>query len=284
MLRVIEDAPSHKGHKMALVECLLCGKFCTKRLTFIENAKSCGCKAYNYTQELGKEYINTMGSRCVITQHHKKSRVMVSFMGYESFPECEFRLSHVKEGNFRNPWEKNVFGVGYDGVQITGNLPHRIRIRSIWSKMLDRCYNSLSKSYPNYGNKGVVVDEDWHSFYNFYNWYMSSWKDKSVLLDLDKDLLSNKNAKRYSKDTCCLLPKEVNSFLVTKLQKSSKPIRLRIINEQGLRVEYGYLYYDEAIPIYKANKESKIKFLAEKYKNILSEDAYSHLVSWKYQE
>jgi hypothetical protein len=37
----------------------------------------------------------------------------------------------------------------------------------IWLSMLQRCYNSNCRDYPNYGGRGIAVCERWHSFVNF---------------------------------------------------------------------------------------------------------------------
>jgi hypothetical protein len=36
-----------------------------------------------------------------------------------------------------------------------------------WAMMLNRCYNPLCSSYPDYGGRGIRVCARWHVFYNF---------------------------------------------------------------------------------------------------------------------
>ena len=38
---------------------------------------------------------------------------------------------------------------------------------SVWEGMKRRCYNSKSRSYPNYGGRGITVCDRWHNFENF---------------------------------------------------------------------------------------------------------------------
>jgi len=33
-----------------------------------------------------------------------------------------------------------------------------------WCGMMQRCYDKKSKSYKNYGNRGIIVSEEWHDF------------------------------------------------------------------------------------------------------------------------
>jgi len=41
----------------------------------------------------------------------------------------------------------------------------------VWNTMKQRCYNSKSIKYKNYGAKGIIVCEDWlNSFENFRDW------------------------------------------------------------------------------------------------------------------
>lgn len=44
----------------------------------------------------------------------------------------------------------------------------RSKIHGIWSSMLSRCTNPNVTAYRNYGARGIVVCERWHSFENFY--------------------------------------------------------------------------------------------------------------------
>lgn len=41
------------------------------------------------------------------------------------------------------------------------------KVYECWKHMIRRCYNSCDKSYKNYGGRGIIVCERWHSFLNF---------------------------------------------------------------------------------------------------------------------
>lgn len=83
--------------------------------------------------------------------------------------------------------------------------------------MIERCYHVKAINYKKYGGNGVTVSNRWKCFKNFYN-------DVQHIpnYDLDKDLLS-KDVKIYSKETCCWLDKDLNSYL--GYVKQIKPIR-----------------------------------------------------------
>lgn len=39
----------------------------------------------------------------------------------------------------------------------------------IWYNMMQRCYNSMHKSYHQYGGRGIFVCLQWHEFFNFFS-------------------------------------------------------------------------------------------------------------------
>lgn len=60
--------------------------------------------------------------------------------------------------------------------------------------MLARCYNPNNHAYSDYGGRGIVVDESWHTFENFYT-------DMGVAPEgLSLDRINNN--KGYSKENC----------------------------------------------------------------------------------
>jgi hypothetical protein len=111
-----------------------------------------------------------------------------------------------------------IYGVGADdmaypkeGRKYTGNSSKVIWIcdaYSRWKNMLRRCYHDKHISYSD-----VYVDEKWLKFSNFKAWYEAQVKPDTKY-SLDKDLVKG-SAKVYSEETCCLLPNEVNQFIVS---------------------------------------------------------------------
>ena len=56
------------------------------------------------------------------------------------------------------------------------------RIYSTWVNMKTRCYNKNVKAYKNYGERGIIICDDWidkeNGFINFYNWAIKNgYKD-----------------------------------------------------------------------------------------------------------
>lgn len=55
-------------------------------------------------------------------------------------------------------------------------------IYNAWAAMIQRCENPNSKTYPDYGGRGISVCERWHSFVNFH----ADMGNKPVGLSLDR--------------------------------------------------------------------------------------------------
>lgn len=47
------------------------------------------------------------------------------------------------------------------------------RIYRVWHSMKDRCYNSNSKAYKNYGGRGIYVCNEWHNNFEAFFSYVS---------------------------------------------------------------------------------------------------------------
>lgn len=114
---------------------------------------------------------------------------------------------------------KKLYGVGINDADYTvtgysevdGKLKQtwRCPYYKAWTNMLKRCYCSkYQATMPTY--KVATVDHEWFSFTAFKQWMgRQHWKG----LELDKDILSV-GGKVYSKETCCFVPRRINSILL----------------------------------------------------------------------
>lgn len=62
----------------------------------------------------------------------------------------------------------------------------KTRIINIYSLMVKRCIDPISKSYSRYGGRGITVCKDWageNGFINFYEWSQHSGYEKNLTLD-----------------------------------------------------------------------------------------------------
>ena len=137
------------------------------------------------------------------------------------------RAEYVKKGNIKDRYKPNLYNVGYLGDYKIKNEVDK-KLKNIWSKMIERCYDENHTQYKDYGGRGVFVDCAWHNLSTFIedvkslpNWNnkLEKWNDYS----LDKDYyMSN----CYSKDTCVWLTNKDNN-----MYSKSKPFKS--IDEYG---------------------------------------------------
>lgn len=163
---------------------------------------------------IGKIFKTNEGCKVEIIQNLKYPYKRIKFLDDYGY-ECNVRYDHISDGYINNPFHKSLYNIGYMG---SGNYNSRTnnRIYSIWSNMIYRCYNEISfKKCPTY--KTITVDEEWHNFQNFAEWYEENFPKniKGIKFHLDKDLLQyGIENKIYSSETCIFLPQKINVFIV----------------------------------------------------------------------
>jgi len=119
----------------------------------------------------------------------------------------EYQFSAIKRGQIKYPYHPSVYNTGYIGE---GKYNAYSEEYKVWRGMIARCYDpKTQKIQPTY--IGTIVCKEWHNFQVFAKWYHTQYKEKSW--QLDKDLLSDKENKKYSPQTCIVIPRELNSFL-----------------------------------------------------------------------
>lgn len=57
------------------------------------------------------------------------------------------------------------------------------RLLSIWNHMLARCENQNVKEYKNYGARGILVCDDWHTYSIFKEWALNNGYEEFLTLD-----------------------------------------------------------------------------------------------------
>lgn len=177
-----------------------------------------------------------------------------------------------------------------------------IREYELWSGMIKRCfslkYKESRKTYTD-----VSCCDEWLSMTKFiidvsglenYNrWLSGGWC-------LDKDILIKGN-KKYSIDTCCFVPKEINSLFTKsnslrgelpigvqkidyskyhKNMKSNVAYRVQLWLNGKRRTLGHYQTVSDAFNAYKQAKELEIKRVAEKWKGLISENVYLAMVNY----
>lgn len=197
----------------------------------------------------------------------------------------------------RHKSRTGVAGVGFS----TSNIPTKVNKKHtpeyvMWREMLRRCYSAKFKEkFPCYDDCFVSIE--WHDFKNFYNDLTKMFGYENIKLgrkyNLDKDLLLKGN-KVYSKDTCCILPQEINKLItLRKSKRGDFPIGVHFSKSKGkfvAQVSVNGLKQmhigcfndvDSAFLAYKNAKECRIKELALEYKKNISREAYLALINYK---
>lgn len=81
-----------------------------------------------------------------------------------------------------------------------GNITHgkkHTRIYNIYCGIKARCYNKNNPRYKDYGERGIIMCDEWlNDFMTFYNWSMSNGYQENLTIDrIDND-------KGYSPSNC----------------------------------------------------------------------------------
>lgn len=230
------------------------------------------------------DYISNNFGLFNIVHFENKSNITIKFKysGYVT----KTNYGKFKTGNVRDPLFPSFYGKGCLGF---GKYCRRkdAKAYSKWAGMLYRSYTAK----PNTSYYGCFVREDWLNFQQFcsdyYNMigYNNDW-------ELDKDILFIGN-KMYSKDTCVLVPRQINSLILKASGiRGNFPIGVSFdasrnkfmssISINNKKYVLGlFNTVEEAFLTYKEAKENEIKRIAEKYKSEIDIRAYNALVNYK---
>ena len=213
----------------------------------------------------------------------------------------------IKTGGVKNPFARRLFNVGYFGVgsfkACHGSKSAGAKSTleyATWVNMLSRCYYekeiSAIKGYHTYND--VTVDDSWFNFQVFAEWYVKEANrihkiDPTLKLNLDKDLI-NPKSRVYSKDTCCLIPAELNTGIIVKQNVKNNTMPSTFIKASNGKYQVSFSAMNSSIKLtdfttelecvvaFIAAKEKSIKLLAHKYINILPENVYTILADYKH--
>ena len=210
-----------------------------------------------------------------IIQYNHARDILVEFQ--DSFKTTvKTRYAHFLNGSVKNPNHNTTYNIGIFGNKhISRDGDKHSKEYYTWRNMLARCYdkNNICEN-PTYVDS--VVCDEWLLYENFYDWLhkqenFNKWINGKAWC-IDKDILIKGN-KKYSEETCCLVPQKVNSLFTKRdnyrgslpigVSKTCKKYKGRLtINGKSVN----FLTRDtveEAFMDYKIAKESFIKQIAE---------------------
>ncbi len=254
-------------------------------------------EAIKRSSSLREELVGTMwptnnSGNLMIVEYYNYHKVLIEFVEtkHRRFTSVNYIYAGQVFDNQRGKRAKLTKEHGYVGVG-KYSKSNSTKIYDVWHNMLDRCYNeSFWIKEPAY--KGCSVCKEWYCYQNFAKWY-----EEHCLCEngqLDKDLLFKGN-KIYSPQTCCILPPEINKTLVQRNScRGDLPIGVVRARTRGeLYIArcgntYGFKRYlgcfndpKQAFIAYKNAKENIIKFLANKFRDVIEPKAYNALINYQ---
>ena len=259
-----------------------------RRLTqeeFINRAIAIHGNKYDYSKVV---YVNSTTDVCIICPIHGEFwQTPSGHLQGRGCKDCRSeRFSKATKGKPKVSTRKMLFGVAYVDVDY---VACKTNAYVVWCEMLKRCYSEkYHKKKPTY--KGCSVCEEWLLFSNFKRWFDENYVDGYVL---DKDILVKGN-KVYSPDTCCFVPKGLNSLLTNRKNhrgkypvgvfKNNCGVFLAILSVNGKqRTVARCKSQEEAFYAYKQAKEKHIQEVAIEYysQGKITERVYNALINYR---
>lgn len=242
---------------------------------------------------IGEVYNSKSYGKFKVVEYVDMYNVTIQFL--DTNYSCVVGTTDIKRGSVKDYCKPTLFGVGVVGKNLTNGKLDYPEIYDIWSRLLCRCYYSNTHiQQPTYAD--CTTSENFKHLVFFESWCLNqvgfgSTDDKCKPFALDKDILVKGN-KIYSEETCCFVPREINSLLILSNARRGKyPIGVsynrkfgKFIAEHRVNCESKYLGCfdtpEEAFYAYKESKEAHIKDVANKWKDRIDPRVYKALISW----
>lgn len=200
---------------------------------------------------------------------------------YVRSPHC-LECSALSKKGLLEP--KKIYGFGFNSAKrgkgfLAKTKQGILREYDHWRRMLQRSYDEKWKAlHPTY--EDCEVEISWWDYQDFAkDFHECQYRPEHS--DLDKDLLVIGN-KVYSKELCVYLPEEINKTIIITGSVSRWHPRDEVFeyNCNGIylarsssKTELGELWVNA--------KTDRIKYLADKYKDVLAPIAYQTLIDFQ---
>ena len=122
---------------------------------------------------------NNYGICRIVGMIEKRRNYHTFLVEFDDGTQLSARHHNIKNGTLKNPY---YYGA-VCGVGCLGNMSSRHKLYPHWKQMLERCYNPSTKSYIDYGGRGIFVSENWLCFEYFIDYLQN--------VDKYEDLLQN---------------------------------------------------------------------------------------------
>lgn len=247
------------------------------------------------SNKLGEINNNTHDTKMKIIKYNNSHDIIVEFQDkFKSKVKTTYQS--FKKGEVTNPYDKDIFGIGYLGVgkYKSKNKRKIAKNYNTWRKMIQRCYDpKYHKKERTYVNCDVC--NEWLNFQNFAKWYENNYYEiEGEKTHLDKDILIKGN-KIYSPDTCVFVPQRINN-LFTKCDASRGDLPIGVNKRRDRFIsrcwgmgkgKYKSIWLgsfdtpEQAFEVYKQFKENYIKQVADEYKDKIPKKLYDAM--YKYE-
>lgn len=235
---------------------------------------------------IGKMYKTNNSGNCFIVDFINAYDITVMFEdGYYT----KVLKGNLDKGKVKNPFHKNnlVRGVGRFDSSSVGKDKDILKIMNLWNNVLQRCYcEKFHERQPTY--KNVVVCESWLTYSKFEEDILAMENVNKFLNEnwaLDKDLIKIGN-KVYSKDTCCFVPKSLNSKLssIENCLEDGKGVRKLPHGTYRVMLSHSHIgcfkTYEEAVIVSRKVKIAHILKVVDEHKGLVDERALNGVVSF----
>lgn len=250
---------------------------------------------FKKNERVGSVNFTKDGYKMTVIDYINANNVIVEFEDeWKAKVHCSWK--NFESRKVKNPYAKSVYGIAAIGQKYPSWVDGRhTKEYRCWIDMIERCYSEKQRN-KNITYEHCSVCKEWLIYENFYEWIIKEenylyWKNNNRWC-LDKDILVIGN-EIYSPDTCCLVPEIININFRT-YQKGKYGFGITMSNDKYVaqcsirmngKKKNNYLgrfdTKEEAMVSYKTFKESYIKELANKYKNVLSKTCYNALMNYE---
>lgn len=234
----------------------------------------------------GTQFQTKSSGVCTIIKYENARNIYVMF---EDGTVTKASGGNLCSGSISNPNRPTVFGFGINDAGLEDSTDKRY---VLWSSIIRRSYSKVyHENKPSY--KDVRVSEDWRRLSNFIK-DIENLPNFDLALsenwELDKDVLGG-NQKLYSKETCCFLPRELNTLFTSESNKGLKKgvfynKRLGKFTASINRGNKGrshigvYETENEAYSSYCSEKQKHLDNLILKYEDKLPDNVKFKLKDW----
>lgn len=178
-LTIVDVNDFKKEGRKKLIKCYCeCGSYCYINYATLQTKRirDCGCGKYMLDKHIGERHNMFVVESCFRKRINGKINVIAHCRcdcgNYRDIPVSLLK-NRICCGCYKKPKEKKP----------KKKYPAN-RLKSIYNKMKDRCYNQKARDYKWYGLKGIKVCSEWlENFDNFKNWALNNGYQKNLTLD-----------------------------------------------------------------------------------------------------